>query len=135
MTSAAAARTMRTVNPRLVASVFALLIIFQMTAEPVSMAFAAIASDTGCVHASTVHPGHQDDGCSDDLQAIGGAGSSPHHSDSERHCHCVHSVPQALASSSLTMVLGLPAETEMVATVLNGPAYSSPWFEFLRPPN
>jgi len=135
MTSAAAARTMRTVNPRLVASVFALLIIFQMTDGPVSMAFAAIGSGTGCEHAATVHPWLQDHGCGDHLRAMGGAGSSPHHSGSERHCHCVPSVPQTLASSSLTMVLGLPAETEKVATVLNGPAYSSPRFEFLRPPN
>jgi len=67
MTSAAAARTMRTVNPRLVASVFALLIIFQITDGPVSMAFAAIGSGTGCEHAATVHPWLQDHGCGDHL--------------------------------------------------------------------
>jgi len=126
---------MRTVNPKVVACVCALLIIFQMAAGPVSLAFAGSAADTGCDHAGTVHAWHEDEDCGDHSQARDDSESSQHHSGSMGQCHCVHSVSQTLVVSSLMIVAALPAETEAFASVLRGPAYSAPLFEFLRPPN
>ena len=126
---------MRRMNRRVVACLSALMIIFQMIAAPLASALARGTPDDGCNHGDTVHQSLDDVGCGDDAHAYGAGRHDRHHSAPGHSCHCVHLLSQMPAVGSLLVIPVLPVETTTVAGQLPGPAYPSPQFDFLRPPN
>jgi hypothetical protein len=113
-----------------------LLVILQLVAAPFASAFAGAVPDAGCSHSGTIHAWHADDGCDDGVLPGSGAGSTGHGYPQAGHqCHCVHAVAQVPIIGTL---IGTPRAAARAGSIdgrLQGPAYSAPLFEILRPPS
>jgi len=122
-------------NRKAAACLSVLLLVFQTVALPIASALAQDGQMVACDHGGAVHGWHRDDGCGGD--SLPGSDGNPgcHRSEPAQHCGCIHTVPQTPAASRPVVVPTLPAQTTVVTGRLQGAAYPSPQYDFLRPPD
>lgn len=137
MTRRVAACTIRRVNRKAAAWCSALLVIAQLVTGPIANALSDAMGCIGCTHAATSGSPQAGDGCTDcpDASDDAPAGSHDDHRRGSCHCHCAQAGTHTPAVTTPTFVALLPAEPEALCGEPKGPAFSSPDFEFLRPPN
>lgn len=130
--------TVRRMNGRLKSSLFAsLLVLFQLLVSP--WAHAAPTANDDCD--STDQATHMAGGGIADCGDCPGeqAPTAPDSSTGDHHCrtHVACSCPCAHtpALGAIRLIIASPTPPESVASVLTGPAFDSPLFDFLRPPN
>ena len=128
---------MRPVIDRPISSLLAtLLILVQLLVGPFAHALPA-ADDCGPTgQASHQAPGAMSD-CGDCPD--GESPSPPGSAGSEHHCRthaaCTFQCAQTPALGAIRLLIASPTPPEAVLTVLATPAFDSPLFDFLRPPN
>jgi hypothetical protein len=123
------------VNRKAVALCSAWLIILQMVVVPIASAISGAAGHEGCDHGGAVHAWHADDDCGDGSQSQYCPGSRQNHSRHTGHCGCVHTGPQTQAVASSLAIFTPIAQSEALASEPEGPAFSAPVLELLRPPD
>lgn len=122
-------------NRKAVAWCSALLIVLQMVIIPVVSAISGTAGHQGCDHGDVVHAWHADDDCCDTLQSQHCPGSKQNHSRHTGHCGCVHTGPQTQAVASSLALFTSITQSQALASEPQGPAFSAPVLELLRPPD
>ena len=117
-------------NRRAVASLSALVIIFQMVLVPFISAFAGSLPGVGFEHAGMVHSWHPDD-----HEGVRGGSASSHQHAVDHQCKCVHAVSSVSVVDHFYPVASVVPEAEAITGQLSGPAYPAPLYVFLRRPD
>jgi hypothetical protein len=115
--------------------VSALLIITQVVVAPAARALASDTACVGCDHATPAGTSHATHDCDDHHGSAGGAHCSPlQDCGAGGQCNCVHVSAQGPAAVTCVTPPARSTTHESLSGAPKGPAFSSPCFDFLRPP-